>query len=139
MSLEFKLNLNDFEKALKNQPEKVYNYLRIANKRVGSEMEQEARSNHPTWTSRSGDLKDSIKYFYTSRQGKSVELKLVLLDKATHPLGTEYGKWQHDGTMSKNGKVKLKGDKWVERAFKNNLGKLEKEWQEAIDKANKEF
>lgn len=139
MSLEFKLNLNDFEKALKNQPEKVYKYLRVANKRVGSEMEQEARSIHPTWTSRSGDLKDSIKYFYASRQGKGVELKLVLLDKATHPLGTEYGKYQHEGTTSKKGKVMIKGDPWVKRAFAKNVKKLAQEWQEAINKANKEF
>lgn len=132
MALEFKLNLNDFEKALKNHPTKVYDYLRAANKRVGSEMERDAKSNHPKWTTRTGNLVNSIKYFYESSKGKGVELSLKLLDEK-HPQGTKYGKFQHDGTKH------LKGDKWVKRAFANNVKKLAQEWQEAINKANKEF
>lgn len=132
MALEFSINVNSFADALKKQPEKMYKYLRIANKRVGSEMEREAKNNHPQWTTRTGNLRDSIKYSYEANQGKGIELKLSLHDE-NHPSGTKYGKFQHDGTKH------LKGDKWVERAFNKNLSKLKAEWQEAIDKANKEF
>lgn len=139
MALEFKIKLEEFNRSVAKYPDNVYKHLRVANKRVGSEMEQEARSNHPTWTTRTGNLKDSIKYFYRSSKGKGVELSLKLLDEGSHPLGTKYGKWQHDGTTSEDGKVKLKGDPWVKRAFAKNVKNLVQEWQEAINKANKEF
>jgi hypothetical protein len=140
MALEFKINVKDFESALNKHEKKLFDNLRIATKRVGSEMELEARNNHPTWTSRSGNLKNSIKYFYRVGKGKGAELKLSLLsENSNKKLGTEYGKYQHDGTKSKNGKVKIKGDPWVKRAFSNNVKKLYNEWQEAINKANKEF
>jgi len=140
MSLEFKLNMKGFEDAIKKHPEKRDKELRVATKRVGSEMELEARNNHPKWTSRSGNLKNSIKYFYSVSKSKAIELKLSLLSESSNKkLGTEYGKYQHDGTKSKNGKVKIQGDPWVKRAFANNVKKLKSEWQSAIDKANKDF
>ena len=132
MSLEFKLNMKGFEDAIKKHPEKLYKELRIATKRVGSEMELEARNNHPKWTTRTGRLVKSIKYFFNASKGKGVNLTLSLLDE-NHNLGTKYGKYQHDGTKH------LQGDAWVKRAFKNNVNKLKSEWQSAIDKANKEF
>ena len=132
MSLEFKLNMKGFEDAIKKHPEKLYKELSIATKRVGSEMELEAKKNHPKWTTRTGRLVKSIKYFFNASKGKGVDLTLSLLDES-HNLGTKYGKYQHDGTKH------LQGDGWVKRAFKNNVNKLKSEWQSAIDKANKDF
>jgi len=68
------------------------------------------------------------------RGGKKVDafVELVLHDEG-HPLGTEYGKYVHEGQRS------WSPDKFIESSMDRNKRKILEGWNKAISIANRKF
>ncbi len=147
---EFKLNKRDFEQSLKRYPEDLVNELRKSSKRSASTVEQGAKQSH-RFTTRTGRLVKSIKGYggvtasvpskgflgrlkELLRGGKKVNafVELVLHDEG-HPLGTEYGKYVHEGQRS------WSPDKFIESSMDRNKRKILEGWNKAISIANRKF
>jgi len=147
---EFKVNKRDFEQSLKRYPEDLVNELRKSSKRSASTVEQGAKQSH-RFTTRTGRLVKSIKGYggvtasapsqgflgrlkELLRGGKKVNafVELVLHDEG-HPLGTEYGKYVHEGQRS------WSPDKFIESSMDRNKRKILEGWNKAISIANRKF
>lgn len=148
--ISFKMNARDFNKAMKDYPEDLVRELRKASKRSASIVEDEAKQNH-RYTTRLGNLRDSVKGYggvtaSVLKEGIFKRLKelfklgkcakayveLVLHDEG-HSLGTEYGKWIHEGFKS------WSPDRFIDKAMTKHQMTIIRNWGEAIDKANRKF
>lgn len=147
MSIEFKLDMRDFNRSMNKYADDSERELRIASKRSASIVEEVAKKEH-RFTTRTGRLVKSIKGTGNASQvggifqkakklisgktdiGAFVELKL--LDEGS-PLGTEYGKYVHNGQRSWG------ADKFIEKAIEKNERIIFSNWQKAVDTANKRF
>jgi hypothetical protein len=148
--ISFKMNARDFKKAIKEYPEDLVKELRKASKRSASIVEDEAKQNH-RYTTRLGNLRDSVKGYggvtasvlkegifkrlkelLKFGMGAKAYVELVLHDEG-HPLGTEYGKYIHEGFKSWG------ADKFIDKSMAKHQMTIIRNWREAIDKANRKF
>ena len=107
-------------KALREFPRETAKQLIRASKRSASQVEQIAKSEHRFKTD-TGQLVKSIKSY-----GTTFEVKLVLHD-ATHPMGTDYGLYVHEGHGSW-GK-----DQFIDKAMEKGERKIFENWEKAIE------
>ena len=148
--ISFKMNARDFNKAIKEYPDDLVKELRKASKRSASIVEDEAKQNH-RYTTRLGNLRDSVKGYggvtasvlkegifkrlkelFKFGKGAKAYVELVLHDEG-HPLGTEYGKWIHEGFKS------WSPDRFIDKSMNKHQMTIIRNWSEAIDKANRKF
>ncbi len=154
-NIEFKVDSDAFKRSLEQYPKKLITQLRRASKRSASLVEQYARDNH-RFKTRNGNLVKSIKGYggvgYTSGEGESLGqirgkkvavldsrdsmasayVELILHDEG-HRLGTEYGKYIHDGFKSWG------ADKFIEKSMNNHKAQIQANWDIAIEKVNRSF
>ena len=126
--MEFKFNVYSFKftKAMNNYPKNLVKHLTRGSKRSASLVEDYARQNH-RFTTREGDLVKSI-----IASALALEVKLKLQDEG-EPFGTKYGKYVHDGQRSWG------ADKFIPMSMERNKKQVFRNWERAIDEANKEF
>ena len=148
--ISFKMNARDFKKAMKEYPEDLVKELRKSSKKSASTVERGAKQSH-RFTTRTGRLVKSIKgyggvtasvpaegflgrlkEFFKGGRKVNAFVELVLHDEG-HPLGTEYGKYVHEGQRS------WSPDKFIEKSMSKNKRKILEGWSKAIDKANRKF
>ena len=150
--MKFELDAKDFNRALKVYPENLTKELRRASKRSASVVESTAKDKH-RFTTRTGKLVKSIKGYggvgaikesrsgflgkivdkiFDIRSDASAYVNLVLHDEG-HPMGTQYGKYVHQGQRSWG------ADKFIDSSMKNNIATIKSNWARAINKANKDF
>ena len=126
MGLEFRFNAKDFEKAMRELPRDLEKELNLASKISAKAIQSDAQNEH-RFDTRTGRLVKSIVGYSVAK-----EVKLVLHDVG-HALGTKYGKYVHGGHGS------WSADKFIENAMRKNEKNIFKRWQEAINKASKDF
>jgi hypothetical protein len=134
MAIKFEFNSEQFEKALKDQPELLEKKLRRNSKNMASSVEFGAKRTH-RFTTRTGRLVKSIKGYGgigIPEDPSSAFVSLILHDEG-HEVGTSYGKYVHNGQRSWG------ADRFIEESMQRNHKKILKAWQQAIYAANKEF
>jgi len=137
--LELQITSNNLAKALKELPQQLERELRLASKRVAVKVEKEAKSKH-RFTTRTGRLVKSIKGYGSASVSDSsitkkkldTEVRIVLHNEG-HPLGTDYGKYVHEGHGS------WSPDRFVFDAIERNKKRIINAWDEAIEKVAKGF
>ena len=98
MDIEFKFDGSDFEKAVKEYPKDLVTQLRKGSKKSASLVQDYARQNH-RFETRSGKLVKSIRGYGSARLGRGEDIAMVrlVLHGEDTTLGTEYGKYIHEG------------------------------------------
>lgn len=142
--LEVKIVSNSLESALKKLPEQLERELSLASRRSAISIEKGAKMKH-RFTTRTGRLVKSVKGYggaevrqtggflgFFKKNSLSTEVRIVLHDEG-HPLGTEYGKYVHNGQRS------WKPDRFIEEAIERNKQRVQEAWQRAIEKVARGF
>lgn len=142
--LEIKITSNTLDQALKKLPFELERELQRASKREAVKVEEVAKSKH-RFTTRTGKLVKSIKGYggaevtqskgflgFGKKSRLDTEVRVVLHDEG-HPLGTEYGKYVHNGQRS------WMPDRFVTDAIERRKNSIMSAWQNAIDKVAKGF
>ena len=139
ISFEFQ---SDLGKSLKKFPEELQKELARASKREAVNVESIAKKEHRFKPGRTGRLVKSIKGYGGAELSKvgrifkkdsiETEVRVVLHDEG-HPMGTEYGKYVHNGQRS------WAPDPFIQNAIKSNMNRIYSAWEKAINKVAKGF